>query len=113
MFSIPYNFEAGNQMVMRLSKHRIRKERRYLIPSHQPSPRLLLMDYPHDLWRSFELRAAELGISMQEFLAREEIIDRVRAAQLASLDPAMAVSGGQTSKPSPQRIERIFSRLKQ
>ena len=58
------------------------------------------------------MRALDLGITLREFLIREKVIDRVRAEQLASLDPAVAAQGGQSGKPGPQRIERIFGRLK-
>jgi hypothetical protein len=61
---------------------------------------------------SFEARAEEMGIPLGEFLRREGVIDEVIAAQLASLDPAVAAQGGNTGKPGPQRIEKIFSRLK-
>lgn len=94
-----------------LSKSRYRKLARY---THIPTTRTIpLLDYPRELWGPFELRARELGITLDEFLEREKRIDQVIAAQLASLDPAVAASGGQSKKPSPARIERIFSRLKE
>ena len=96
-------------MANRLSRNGYRKLR-YHFPD--PPPSLLLLDFPSVLWHSFDVRAAELGITMTEFLKRETLIDQVIAAQLASLDPEIAVSGGKTSKPGPQRIECIFARLK-
>lgn len=93
----------------RLSKHKRRKISRYICPQ---IPSILLLDFPAELWESFKCRSEALGISLSEFLQREQIIERVIAAQLASLDPAVAAQGGQSSKPGPHRIERIFERLK-
>ena len=94
----------------RLRKNRRRKITRYLCPE---IPHSLILDWPLYLWASFERRAEDLGIPLPEFLHREKRIDQAIAAQLASLDPAVAAQGGQTGKVGPQRIERIFSRLKQ
>ena len=89
---------------MRLaSKHKLRQNYRYC---------LALLDYPNDLWPSFALRADNLNISLQELMAREAIINKAIDQQLASLDPELAAQGGNTGKPNPQRIERIFCQLK-
>ncbi len=97
-------------MVKRLSKHKRRKILRYIFPK---IPHSLLLNYPRDLWHSFEVRAEELGVSLGEFLRREGVIDKVIAEQLATQDPAIAAQGAKkTKKRSPNRIEMIFSNLK-
>jgi len=96
-------------MAKRLRKHKRRKLSRYICPQIANSR---LLDYPKELWPSFEARALDLGISLADFLRREAVIDMVIAQQLASLNPAIAAQGGNTGKPGPQRIERIFSNLK-